>query len=295
MTTQIQKDLQNQHLQLGYDILGRLLSAAENYYCKCIGKSYNKDTAIYKNHDIFQNANKKSKETVRAEIINQINIFQASNQYYKSKYYSTLIPECSKEIIEDLNNWKNEIKNQKDIELYNIIISILKNKKVDIDSLIDENIEEPKTIKSPEQWAIMGTNASASTHNRIENINNNKNFVANFDRGNLNNLTPNPNFINFNEILSLRYEADNTISQLYNNIVEYTKNANVIKIIEQDYQNLRKLIKMINDRNSEYVFPESIIKKEVFLVYVQHIADNGKNPKNGNIFSKIIQLFSELA
>lgn len=78
--------------------------------------------------------------------------------------------------------------------------------------MIDENLEEPKAIKSPEQWAIMGTSASTSTHNRMENINNNKNSVPNFDRGNPNNLLLNPNLINFNEILSLRYEADNIIS-----------------------------------------------------------------------------------
>lgn len=73
-------------------------------------------------------------------------------------------------------------------------------------------MEEPKTIKSPEQWAILGSSASASVHNKIENINNNKNSVPNFDRENPNNLLLNPNLINFNEILSLRYEADNTIS-----------------------------------------------------------------------------------
>lgn len=66
--------LQTQDQQLGYDILGRLFSAAENYYIKCQGKSYDPKTAYYSNYDTFHNANKKSKEAARRELINQINI-----------------------------------------------------------------------------------------------------------------------------------------------------------------------------------------------------------------------------
>jgi len=122
---QSQIDLQKQEEQLGYDIAGRLISAAENYYYKCIGFAYNEENnALYKGYDIFQNANNKSKETVRREIINQINIFQASNQYYKNKYNLSLIPKNSNKIIEDLNFWKSKMNNQKDIELYNAIIAI---------------------------------------------------------------------------------------------------------------------------------------------------------------------------
>jgi len=69
----------------------------------------------------------------------------------------------------------------------------------------------------------------------------------------------------------------------------------VIKLIEQDYLNLKKIIRMINDTNSEYDFPESRIKKKNFLIDLQFILIHETNEKNKELFSKINQLFSDLA
>ena len=69
----------------------------------------------------------------------------------------------------------------------------------------------------------------------------------------------------------------------------------MIKLIEQDYLNLKKIIRMINDTNSEYNFPESRIKKNNFLIDLQFILIHETNEKNKKLFSKIIQLFSDLA
>ena len=154
-----------------YNITGRLISVAENYCYKCIGVAYNEENnALYKGQDIFQNANNKSKETIRREIISQINIFQASNQDYKNKYNLNLMHKISNEIIEDLNFWKSKINKQKDIELYNAIIVIFKNMQVNTNTLSDKNIQDQKIGKSAERWAIIGTNTSVETQNRIENI-----------------------------------------------------------------------------------------------------------------------------
>ena len=67
--------------------------------------------------------------------------------------------------------------NQKDIELYNAIIAIFKNREANTNTLSDKSIQDQKIGKSAERLAIIGTNASVETQNRIENINNTKNFV----------------------------------------------------------------------------------------------------------------------
>ena len=165
----------------------------------------------------------------------------------------------SNEIIEDLNFWKSKINKQKDIELYNAIIVILKNIQVNTNTLSDKDIQDQKIGKSVERYTIIGINTSVESQNRIENINNTKNFFPTLYRGNKNNQPPNPNLIKSNKIVNFQNQADNIICQLDNSFLKYIKGDNVIKLIEQDYLNLRKIIRMINDPNSEYNFPESRI------------------------------------
>ena len=93
----------------------------------------------------------------------------------------------------------------------------------------------------------------------MENINNTKNFVPALYRENKNNQSPHPNLIKSNKIVNFQNQADNIICQLDNSFLKYIKVDNVIKLIEQDYLNLKKIIRMINDTNLEYNFPESRI------------------------------------
>ena len=187
------------------------------------------------------------------------------------------------------------MKNQKDIELYNAIIVILKNIQVNTNTLSDKNMQDQKIGKSAERWAIIGTNDSVETQNRIENINNTKNFVPTLYRWNKNNQLSNPNLIESNKNVNFQNQADNIICQLDNSFLKYIKSDKVIKLIEQDYLNLRKIIRMINETNSEHDFPESRIKKNNFLMVLQFIFIHEANEKYKELFSKIIQLFSDLA
>ena len=148
--------------------------------------------------------------------------------------------------------------NQKDIELYNAIIAIFKNREANTNTLSDKSIQDQKIGKSAERLAIIGTNASVETQNRIENINNTKNFVPTLYRGNKNKQLPNPNLIKSNKIVNFQNQAYNIICQLDNSFLKYIKGDNVIKFIEQDYLNLRKIIRMIND-TKEHDFPENRI------------------------------------
>ena len=286
--------LQTQDQQLGYDILGRLFSAAENYYLKCQGLPYNYQTTYYSSYDTFQNANKKSKEAVRRELINQINIFQASNKYFTGKYHFGLIPKDFEQSINDILKWKNSMNNPKDIELYNGILKILNNNQIDTDSFSNEKKEEIKKGGRQEFWSSLGPNAAAATDQRIEEINNNPNYKPTFHRGAGNNPYSNTNLSKADEIIKLQEEANKIILDLDNLFVKYYEGADVIKIIGADYQKLSKLIKAIDDRKSTYLFPESIIKKENFLNNINVLLSGEKNPNNKAIFIKLNQLFNDL-
>ena len=217
--------LQAHNEQLGYDILGRLFSAAENYFIKCQGKSYNNETTYYSSYDTFNNANNKSKEAVRRELINQINIFQASNQYFIKKYGLALQPPNIQDAINDVIAWKKKMKEKKDIDLYDGILQVITNNQINTDNFSNEkeNYENKKGGRQ-EFWSNIGTRASVATQQRIQNINNSKNFQPTFQRGSKNNPYSNSSLNEADKITKLSEDANNIILKLYNTLVEYHKN-----------------------------------------------------------------------
>ena len=64
------------------------------------------------------------------------------------------------------------------------------------------------------------TNAWVETQNRMENINNTKNFVPALYRENKNNQSPHPNLIKSNKIVNFQNQADNIICQLDNSFLK---------------------------------------------------------------------------
>jgi hypothetical protein len=291
--------LQAQDRQLGYDILGRLLSAAENYYLKCLGKSYDYQKANYASHDIFQNANKKSKEAIRRELINQINIFQSSNQYFINKYKFGLQPPNVQQVLNDVNLWKSVMTNKKDIELYDGILAIIKsNKSINTDNfLIGNENSEIKNVGRQEFWSNMGTHASAATQKRIENMHNTENYQPTLQRGNRNDPYQESNLKEVDEITKLSTEANKVIFEIYNNLFEYHQKINqrsfIIKDIKKKLSILKNLIDDIHNRNSEYLFPESQIKKKDFLEDLELLYKNETIKENKNIFKELKMLFSD--
>ena len=215
--------LQAQDRQLGYDILGRLLSAAENYYLKCQGKSYDYKKANYASHDIFQNANKKSKEATRRELINQINIFQTSNQYFINKYKFGLQPPNVQKVIEDILLWKSSMTNKKDIDLYEGILGIINdNKNINTDNyLVGNENDGYKNMARQEFWSNMGTHASAATQKRIQNMYETENFQPTLQRGSRNDPYQDSNMKEVNEVMKLSTDANEVIFDIYSMMYEY--------------------------------------------------------------------------
>jgi len=296
---QTQINLQTQDEQLGYDILGRLFSAAENYYLKCLGMSYDHQSTIYSGYDMFNNANKKSKDVIRRELINQINIFQTSNLYFMNKYGHGLQPPNLKLAIDDLNKWKKSMKNPKDIELYDAIFKVITNNQVNTDNL---SIEKPNQAHNKhgrqEFWSSMGTFSSAATQQRIHDINSNPNHQPTFNRGNIENAYSKSNPSEFDEKMKISNEANKIIESLIPLLDSYYKEQKpnlkqkLIKDIEQNCYNLSTLINKVNEK-SIFIFPESIIPKKDLVNNLDYLINNEKDKNNKKIFKNLRDLFEE--
>lgn len=283
-------NLQAQDQQLGYDILGRLFSAAENYYLKCQGKSYNSQSTYYSHYDTFNNANKKSKEVARRELINQINIFQASNKYFKNKYGFGLQPPDFQQSINDIIIWKQSMKNKKDIDLYDGILKVINDNETNTDNFSNEHKEDKnKKVARQEFWSNIGTHASSANQQRIDNINNTPNFQPSFQRGNGTNPYSNYNLEKVDEITKLSDKANETIKDLDNLFYEYSDKKIPINKIKDKYNLLNDLIEKIN-RNSSYLFPESIIQKKIFLKKLDILIGNETINDNKVIFIGLKEL-----
>lgn len=294
MFTQSQINLQKQDQQLGYDILGRLFSAAENYYFKCINIPYEPHGSNYSSYDIFHNANKKSKEEVRRELINQINIFQISNQYFMSKYQQGLQPPNLQLAIQDLYNWKKAMKSQKDIDLYDAILKVVNNNQVNTDDFSERNQIEEKNKKGRQEfWANIGTYSSAATQQRINELNNNPNYQPTFNRGNYGSAYENSKPTEFEERFKLQEEANKALDRLIPLIIQYSKgDKNLINEIKQSSNKLDKLIKKL-DANSAYIFPQSIIPKESFISELDKLIKKESKKENIKVLSNLREIFVE--
>ena len=294
MQYQAQINLQKQDQQLGFDILGRLFCAAENYYLKCKGESYNYYSAKYSSHDIFHNANKKSKDAVRRELINQINIFQSSNQYYMSKYHHGLQPPNLEDALKDLKIWKSSMKSQKDIELYDSIFKVLNNGQVNTDNFSIENPnQEYNRAGRQEFWSNIGTYSSAATQKRIDEINNNPNYQPTLNRGNSDNPYANSNPSFYAEKAELSHSANKIIDNLNYLFDQYYKgNKDLIFDIKQNYNKLSDLKNKI-EAKSAFIFPESVISKKDFIYNLDVLINSEKKKENKKIFTNLRELFVE--
>ena len=294
MLRQSQINMQKQDQQLGYDILGRLFCAAENYYLKCIGAPYEQQTTNYSSYDMFHNASRKSKEAVRRELINQINIFQTSNQYFMSKYSQGLQPPNLKLAINDLILWKKAMKNQQDIELYDAILKVVNNNQVNTDNFSNDyqNKDYNKNGRQ-EFWASMGTYSSAATQQRIEEINNNPNYQPSFNRGNYGSSYENSNPGEFDENIKNQSDANKILEILIPQLYKYDSGVkSLINDINQNTIKLGKLVKKLNEKTA-YLFPESIISRQKLLLDLDSFIKAEKKKENKKILNNLKDLFVE--
>ena len=130
---QIQFSIQQQSLGYSYNVLGNLLSSAENF------------AGMPNNQYGYYNISKaKSKEELRQEFAWELYCFQLSLNKFITKYKLKEYPypaEAPKEkILEDIKMWNEKMKDIKDKLLFDAMINIILGKKTDIDfdSLFDE-------------------------------------------------------------------------------------------------------------------------------------------------------------
>ena len=255
---------------------------------------YNHQTTKYASYDMFHNANRKSKEAVRRELINQINIFQTSNQYFMNKYHHGLQPPNLKLAIEDVNAWKKSLKNPKDIELYDAILKVIGNYQVNTDNFSnDYQNQEYNKHGRQEFWSNVGTYSSAATHQRVEEINSNPNYQPTFIRGNSENPYASSKPSEYGEKIKLASEANEVIMILVTQIdAYYSGKKSSISEINKSYNKFMKLKEKIEEKSS-FIFPESIIYKEQFIAKLEYLIKIEEKKENKKLFNNIKDLFVE--
>ena len=130
------KQLQDQ--KHSYNILGRIMSYAENYsYLNNPIKNYQKK---YKYYDSFNASSEMSLEEYRDTFILQLIIFKSSFKNYEKKHGKYEFPEeLSKEDLKaEINMLKSNLKNHKDDKLYDSILSIIEGKDVNLEEFQNE-------------------------------------------------------------------------------------------------------------------------------------------------------------
>ena len=130
---QVQFSVQQQSLAYSYNILGNLLSSAENF------------AGMPNNQYAYYNISKaKNEEDLRQEFVWELYCYQLSLNNFIRKYNLKEYPYPEKapieKILEDIKMWNEQMKDIKDKLLFDAMINIILGKKTDIDfdSLFDE-------------------------------------------------------------------------------------------------------------------------------------------------------------
>lgn len=116
-------DKQKMEIQQKLIILGRMMHNAERYYFMVTNKPVN-NKGKYDINDDWNNMELKSKEKFRYELINNAIGFQFCYTDFNKKQKTS--------IIQDLNNFKNGMKDEEDQKLFEDLINIIKGIPVDI-------------------------------------------------------------------------------------------------------------------------------------------------------------------
>jgi len=122
---QIQFSIQQQSLAYSYNVLGNLLSSAENF------------AGMPNNQYGYYNISKaKSKEDLREEFAWELHCFQLSLEKLLEKYdfdkYPYPAEAPKKKILEDIKMWKSRINNSQDLLLFDAMKDIINGKKPQI-------------------------------------------------------------------------------------------------------------------------------------------------------------------
>ena len=127
MQKQIQFTTQQQSIFFSYNILGNLLSSAENF------------VGLQNEQYGYYNISKaKNREELKSEFAWELYCFQLSYKQLLKKFdnlYDYPYPiEASKEkILSDIKRWSEKVKDIKDIKLYDYMKKIINGKNVNID------------------------------------------------------------------------------------------------------------------------------------------------------------------
>ena len=122
-----QEIVQIQDQQFSNDIMARLLSVSENYALRSKGDTLDeiREKEIFGYYDTFDSGKEKSLSELKLQLMFEIEVFRLSYEDFINKYEKYNFPEnlSKEEILKNLNEWKNYVKDE-DKKYYDVIIRI---------------------------------------------------------------------------------------------------------------------------------------------------------------------------
>ena len=122
-----QEIVQIQDQQFSNDIMARLLSVSENYALRSKGDSLDeiREKEIFGYYDTFESGKEKPLSELKLQLMFEIEVFRLSYEDFINKYEKYNFPEnlTKEEILKNLNEWKNYVKDE-DKKYYDVIIRI---------------------------------------------------------------------------------------------------------------------------------------------------------------------------
>ena len=192
---QKQTVLNKQKLDQAYSfgVMGNLFSALEWYAYRISGETIKPKDLRFNHYNNFNSGNKKGLDQLKNQIITQIEIFKFSYLIYKKDHKKYNFPEnlSEKDIVKEIEKWKNLIKNKSpdNLKYYDAILNIIQGNDVSfVDEIKKEVIEKGEDPNKIDPKFITGPAAAILSH--TDSLANDKNFIENGNKMDLDEENP---------------------------------------------------------------------------------------------------------
>ena len=323
---QKQSVLNKQKLDQAYSfgVMGNLFSALEWYAYRIYGEKIKPNDLRFNHYNNFNSGNKKDLDQLKNQIITQIEIFKFSYLIYKKDHKKYNFPEnlSEKDIIKEIEKWKNLIKNKSpdNLKYYDAIINIIQGNDISfVDEIKKEVIEKGEDPNKIDPNFIMGPAAAILSH--TDSLANDKNFIENGNKMDLD--EPNPGNEKLQKIgedekekLKKSKELDDLIEETLfdlerifildkkkeakNITLKYYKKDKPTSKLEEAIQYVKEDFEKFNEKKEEYgkynlkYYYKNEKERNTIESHLKKLKENIKTKKSLQLFKNMEEILNEM-
>ena len=318
-----QSVLNKQKLDQAYSfgVMGNLFSALEWYAYRISGEKIKPNDLRFNHYNNFNSGNKKELDQLKNQIITQIEIFKFSYLIYKKDHKKYNFPEnlSEKDIIKEIEKWKNLIKNKSpdNLKYYDAILNIIQGNDISfVDEIKKEVIEKGEDPNKIDPKFIMGPAAAILSH--TESLANDKNFIENGNKMDLD--EPNPGNEKLQKVgedeeekLKKTKELDDLIEETLCDLervfildkkkevkLKYYKKEKPESKLEEAIQYVKEDFDKFNEKKKEYEIYitkydyKSPKERKNIESHLKKLKENIKTKKNLELFKNMEAILNEM-